>query len=255
MLIELTLWGQRDLVRIAIERLRQFEPEEGYYLAYSGGKDSIVVLELARRAGVQFDAHYSLTTVDPPELVQFIRREEPSVIWDRSKRSMWELIVYHQSPPTRRQRYCCRALKEDKGIGRVVVTGIRAEESRARKRRAMVETCYSVNKRYLHPIIDWSEADVWQFIRENGLPYCSLYDEGFKRLGCVMCPMKGGKLRKRDAARWPKYCDSYLRTFGRMLARRAERGKETYWATPEEVMAWWLSDRARVDANQIPMFA
>ena len=255
MLIELTLWGQRDLVRIAIERLRQFEPEEGYYLAYSGGKDSIVVLELARRAGVQFDAHYSLTTVDPPELVQFIRREEPSVIWDRSKQSMWKLIVKHRMPPTRRIRYCCEALKEGGGIGRIVVTGIRAAESSARKNRAMVETCYAGNKRYLHPIIDWNETDVWQFIRENGLPYCSLYDEGFKRLGCIMCPMKGARAQEADGKRWPNYRDVYIRTFRRMLTRAAELGKPCSWTTPEEVMAWWLSDRGKADANQIPMFA
>ena len=73
MLIENTLWGKRDKVQIAIERLRQFEPDEGYYLAFSGGKDSITIYRLAEMAGVQFDAHYRVTTVDPPELVKFIQ--------------------------------------------------------------------------------------------------------------------------------------------------------------------------------------
>ena len=71
---DLTLEGERDKVAIAIERFRTFEPADGYFLAFSGGKDSVVILDLAKRAGVKFDAHYHMTTVDPPELVHFIRK-------------------------------------------------------------------------------------------------------------------------------------------------------------------------------------
>jgi len=255
MLIDRTLWGDIDRVAVAIERLRQFEPPEGYYLAYSGGKDSTVLLALARMAGIRFDAHYSLTTVDPPELVRFIRREEPTVIWDRPYRTMWQLIVHNLHPPTRLARYCCRALKEDKGKGRVVLTGIRAEESRKRKARQMVETCYRGNKRYMHPIIDWTERDVWSFIRGQHLPYCSLYDEGWTRLGCVMCPMSGRAGRLRDAERWPKYWAAYVRAFDRMLTARGARGKERDWVSGEDVMQWWLADAKAIPTEQIPMFA
>ena len=80
---ETTLCGFEDKVQIAIERLRFYEPEEGYYLAYSGGKDSDAILELAKMAGVKFDAHHNLTTIDPPELVYHVRKhpevqEEPA---------------------------------------------------------------------------------------------------------------------------------------------------------------------------------
>ena len=75
-------------VEVAVMRLQEFEPPEGYYLAFSGGKDSIVIYDLAVRAGVKFDAHYSLTTVDPPELVHFIKAEFPDgsfiQLWLRS---------------------------------------------------------------------------------------------------------------------------------------------------------------------------
>ncbi len=53
--------------RRAIERLKSFEPEEGYFLAYSGGKDSDCIKILAQIAGVKFKAVHSLTTVDAPE--------------------------------------------------------------------------------------------------------------------------------------------------------------------------------------------
>ena len=176
---ELTLWGERDKVQVAIERLRTFEPSEGYYLAFSGGKDSCTIKALADMAGIKYDAHYNLTTVDPPELVRFIREKHPDVVIDRPERSMWEWIVREQYPPTRVQRYCCKHLKERGGAGRVVLTGIRAEESSKRAKRNMVEQCYKVQKSYVHPIIDWTAYDVWAFIRERSIPVCGLYSEGF----------------------------------------------------------------------------
>ena len=71
-----------DKVQASIERIKAFEPQDGYFLAYSGGKDSTVLLELARRAGVKFDVHYSVTTVDPPELVRFVISQFDAVIYN-----------------------------------------------------------------------------------------------------------------------------------------------------------------------------
>ena len=231
----------RDKVDKSIARLQEFEPDEGYYLAFSGGKDSVVIEHLARQAGVNYDAHYNITTCDPPELVQFIKREYPAVSRDKPEKSMWQLIPEKRMPPTRLVRYCCEHLKERGGSGRRVVTGIRWAESYNRQGRKMVEQCYTdVTKLYVHPIIDWTEQDVWNYIHKNNVPYCSLYDEGFSRLGCVMCPMQSAKARERDAQRWPKYRQAYLRAFGEMLRIRDERDMETTWKTPEEVMKWWI---------------
>ena len=120
MLITRHLFGVTDKVKNAIELLRTFEPPEGYYLAFSGGKDSVAIKALADMAGVKYDAHYNLTTVDPPELVNFIRKSYPDVITDMPKETMWQLIVDERVPPTRLMRYCCRALKE-RGGGRAVL--------------------------------------------------------------------------------------------------------------------------------------
>ena len=261
----------RSKIEIAIGRIRHFEPKEGYYLAFSGGKDSIVCKELLNMAGVKYDAHYNVTTVDPPELVRYIKMNHPDVIFERPVKTMWELIPKKLMPPTRLVRYCCEVLKEGGGTGRFVITGVRWAESPRRKntrgmvemvtksrakqeienkqiflmsdneeKRRMIETCPTKGKYVLNPIIDWSDQDVWEFIKNLELPYCELYDQGFTRLGCVGCPLGGGKTQKKEFERWPQYRKAYLRAFDEMLKERSRRGKQTQWKDAEEVMKWWM---------------
>lgn len=302
MIHQMNLEG-KDKVEVAIERIQNFEKifknDEGYYLAFSGGKDSVVVKRLIDMAGVKYDAHYNITTVDPPELVRFIKREYPDVSMDRGywekdgvlvKRgdpiTMWNLIPERKTPPTRLARYCCKELKESGGDGRLTVTGVRWAESTNRKAnqglvtvmgkpkenkqmvesgsfrqsnkggvvltndnedsRLMIEQCYQRRKTVLNPIIDWDDDDVWEFIREYNVPYCELYDQGFKRLGCIGCPMGGGKVQRRALERWPKYKQAYFKAFERMLrAREMSDMKTTEWKTPEEVMKWWTRGQVK----------
>lgn len=229
MLKETNLFFTVDKVKIAIERFQYFAPPEGYYLAFSGGKDSQTIYHLAKEAGVKFDAHYNLTTVDPPELVHFIKRNYPDVYIDRPKQSMWQLIE-KKGLPTRLHRWCCSILKEHGGKGRICVTGVRWAESNARslrrpyeiltprskpkklfndndEDRRLFENCTVKGKRVINPIIDWLEADVWEYLRGRGLEYCKLYDEGFTRIGCIGCPM-ADKQRIKEFERYPKYLAS-----------------------------------------------
>ena len=253
MLIENTLWGERDKVQIAIERLRQFEPEDGYYLAFSGGKDSITIYRLAEMAGVAFDAHYHVTTVDPPELVKFIKQHYPQVPRERPEMSMFRLILHKKWPPMRIQRYCCEWLKESGGAGRIVVTGIRWAESTQRAKRQMIETCYADKTRtYLSPIIDWSDEDVWEFIHQKNLAYCSLYDEGFKRIGCILCPLASAP--ERDSARWPKFKRAYIKTFDRLIQVRRDAGLETTMQTGQEMFNWWTRRNTKPAPQEARLF-
>lgn len=124
-----------DKVEMAIRRLKAFEPEEGYYVAFSGGKDSQCIYHLCKMAGVKFDAHYNVTSVDPPEVVRFIRKNYPDVQFDHPRDkdgkivTMWTLIPRKRMPPTRLARYCCEWFKESGGKGRLTVTGVRWAES------------------------------------------------------------------------------------------------------------------------------
>ena len=142
-----------DKVQAAIQRLKSFEPEEGYYLAFSGGKDSQCIYHLCQMAGVKFDAHYSVVGVDPPELVQFIKDHYPDVKReiphdaDGKPITMWNLIPKKLMPPTRMVRYCCEKLKESGGVGRVTVTGVRWEESVRRKNNQGVAVVQGASKK------------------------------------------------------------------------------------------------------------
>ena len=142
-----------DKVQTAIKRLQTFEPPEGYYLAFSGGKDSVVIKALADMSKVKYDAHYNVTGIDPPELVRFMKKMHPDVIWeyprdkDGEVLTMWRLIQKKKMPPTRIVRYCCESLKEGGGQGRFAITGVHwAESVRRANSRAGLEINFTKNE-------------------------------------------------------------------------------------------------------------
>lgn len=235
-------------IEVAIMRLKEFEPPEGYYLAFSGGKDSVVIKDLAIKSGVKFDAHYYQGGIDPPELVQFIRKYHSEVICDHPYMSVWQGIQKH-GLPIRKIRWCCELIKEQEGKGRIVVTGIRWQESNRRANRRMFEVCRNDGtKRFLHPIIDWSVKEVWEYIRKNSLPYCSLYDEGFKRLGCVLCPMETPKQTQFELQRFPKLAEAWKRAAYRYYAKGTKGVKG--WKSAEDFWQWWLSRKGEPKVNE-----
>lgn len=288
----------RDKVERAIMRLKAYEPEEGYFLCFSGGKDSCVIKALADMAEVKYDAHYSVASVDPPELVRFIKDVHPDVIFDYPKykdgtvATMWNLIPKKSMPPTRIVRYCCQYLKEQNGHGkgRLKVTGVRwAESANRRKNQSevtimdkkagkfiekelsdldfritdkggvvlpldsfdrnnkMVEMCYKTHTTTVNPIIDWNDAEVWEFIKEYNIPYCCLYDEGFKRLGCIGCPMGSREQRIREFERYPKYKALYMKAFEKMIENRDRGGckRDDVPKNAEEVMQGYITEKYR----------
>lgn len=249
----------------------------------SGGKDSSVCLTLAMRAGIKFEVMHNHTTADAPETVRFIREQFKELESDgvkctvtyptyKGKRtSMWNLIPQKLMPPTRVVRYCCAILKERGGRGRYITTGVRWAESKRRAerrgifetmpsdlskkvilnndnddRRRLFETCKLQHKAICNPIIDWTDADVWDYIQSEHIPLNPLYKCGFNRVGCIGCPMAGTKGRYHEFAFWPKYRKLYLGAFERMLEARRARGKlDENWnmgTSAEDVYHWWMED-------------
>lgn len=197
----------------------------GLMVCDSGGKDSDVIKELARLAGVRFEIAHSHTTADHPLTVRYVREEQArwralgvsyTIIYPTFKgksTSMWALIPI-KGAPMRQRRWCCDLLKETAGAGRYTVTGVRWAESANRKqrratyelpsgkreriklnndndlKRRMTEFCMKRGKVVVNPIIDWQDADVWEFHDLYHLPHNPLYDLGYKRVGCIGCPIE-----------------------------------------------------------------
>lgn len=222
----------------------------GYYLAFSSGKDSQALYHITELAGVKFDAHMNLTSVDPPEVIRFTKQHYPEVDLIKPKKSIYQLAVEKQILPTMRVRWCCAEYKETSGAGRVTLIGIRHQESARRAKRNEVEInnqkfsgtlegldeyrqelkakrarrkskkdgvnitnadqeqtlgCISGKESILiSPIIHWTEKDVWEFLNKvMEVPHCSLYDEGWHRLGCIGCPMSSRKQKIIENQRYP----------------------------------------------------
>lgn len=204
-----------DYVKESIAFLQEHEPPEGFFSGFSGGKDSIVTIELLNMAGVRYEAFYTCTRIDPPEILRFIKRYYPNVIWLYPETTMYKAIQY-KSPPLRMQRWCCDVLKKDpskKCSLKNRVMGIRAEESVKRAKRPRIDKFYGQTT--YKPIFKWPEWAIWEFIEQRGLPYPTLYDEGFGRIGCIVCPFilgsSEGKTtkRSRSMSRWPGIWKAY----------------------------------------------
>jgi 3''-phosphoadenosine 5''-phosphosulfate sulfotransferase (PAPS reductase)/FAD synthetase and related enzymes len=215
------LWG-RTLHALAVERLRTYCGGKRVLLAFSGGKDSQVCWHLLKEAGIPFIAQYSVTRFEPPELMGFIRRHYPEVAFRRAyEMSLIEEIEY-RGLPNRWARWCCSA-KHTKTDGvDIAVIGIRGSESAARRKNWRVFGFKPDKSAYVCPIIDWHDKDVWEYL--EGRPHCQLYDEGFARIGCVMCPLAGNKCMARDVIRFPKTVSVLRRGADKYVAKMRAQG-------------------------------
>ena len=275
-----------DLEQKAIERMQKASEismklyGQPLVVTYSGGKDSDVILQIAKNAKVPFEVLHNHTTADAPETVYHIRNvfrelelegikctiDKP--VYKGKRTSMWNLIPQKLMPPTRLVRYCCAVLKEKGGTGRFIATGVRWDESVARKNnrgtmevihrdrekrlilqddndeaRRTFETCKLKGKRVVNPIVEWKTDDVLQYIEDQKIAINPLYGCGFDRVGCVGCPMAGTEGRRFEFTMFPAFKKNYIRAFDRMLEARKESGKSTEnWENGIDVFHWWMED-------------
>lgn len=232
-------------VQEAIDFLREHEPHEGYVLKFSGGKDSIVLYDIAKASGVKFSAFYNCTTIDPPEVTRFILKHYPEIKWIRPKRSFFDYVA-RVGPPTRVKRWCCSKMKHyvPKNISRHVVLGVRAEESYKRKRREMINENKEVRTIDYYPLFFWTEADIWDYIESRGLPYPSLYDEGFSRLGCVVCPFicRSGVL-EMHRRRWSKHYELFEKAVTKFFESKKDWFRKQGINDVKEFLELWYAGK------------
>lgn len=240
----------------AVKLLQVFEPTaislnpQGYFLCNSFGKDSGAIYHLAKLAGIRFTNNHSVTTLDPPELMRFGRGNYPDIVMHRKPKTLINRMVDKANPPTRRGRWCCAEYKEGGGTGWVKIIGVRAAES-ARRAGIWKQVVYNLNGGIIVcPALYWTEKDVWTFHEKYNLPYCELYRQGFKRLGCIGCPLSGSTGQKRDFKRWPKYEAMWKQGFKRLWDkwhgvpnRKGEPRFFEKFGNVENFWKWWISGK------------
>ena len=244
----------RDLIsgktklETAVERIRYFCQGKKTLVAFSGGKDSQCCYHLCEAADIDFDAQYSVTRFEPPELIDFIRADYPAVTFRRAyNRSLVEEIG-DIGLPNRWFRWCCDAKHKKTPGYDIAVIGVRAAESARRANNWRIFGQKRDRSFYVCPIFDWTDADVWEYLNGLGVPHCKLYDEGFTRIGCVCCPLAPSNMR-RNAERWPKTANMlYLGHCKNWEKAVAANGKTTRgkpyrmleWGTPRAAFEHWL---------------
>ena len=128
-----------ELIRKAEKLALAYDPENGYYNTFSGGKDSQCLYHIVKLAGVKHKTHMNLTSVDPPEVIRFVKTQYPDVDLIKPEKSIYQYAVDMKILPTMRVRWCCEKFKESAGAGKVTLIGIRHAESHRRAKRNEVE--------------------------------------------------------------------------------------------------------------------
>jgi phosphoadenosine phosphosulfate reductase len=267
---QMTLFGStinEQMLDQSIRLLREFEDIAtyrnpiGYAVGYSGGKDSDVMLEVFKEAGVKFFVFHNHTTLDAPETVYYIRRKFaeldaagiPCKIF-YPRQSFWSLCRHKLMLPSRIMRFCCSELKEyqKKELQYACHSfGVRKAESQSRAaRRDSIEIsnqkrrnfknvkrfhfdntddvkttgmCYTQKYFIVNPLAYWSDGVLWDYIRGNNIEINPLYGQGFCRVGCVGCPMAGAH-RIIEFERYPKYKINFIRLCDYIVSERIRRG-------------------------------
>lgn len=199
-------------IDFAIHLLQSIPNEEPIEISYSGGKDSDVILQLAKEAGINYCAIYKNTSIDPPGTIKHAKEMGAEVLIP--KKTFFQLVK-QKGCPTRRARFCCEYLKEYKVLDRAV-QGIRRSESVKRaKRYHEPEICRTYPRwkskcRVYLPILEWTDEDITEFIANRGIKCHPLYydEQGNfhveRRLGCIGCPLQSDR-GKAEFLKYPKF--------------------------------------------------
>lgn len=232
---------QEEIENEAIKRITKFAKiaeslNFEISVAFSGGKDSQVVLDLCKRSGIQFKAYFN-HSFESYTTLQFIRKYYPYVIWRRDYKfgfieNIWK--CHNSLLPTTEVAYCCKDYKHNpKYIDNASITGVRKAESVKRKARKVFEaknnTIIKQNKTLfeeyftetctgtgtsgiiqLKPIVDWSDENVWDYIKKYNLPINPEYKQS-KRVGCMVCPKANFNYNFRILMQHPKLIDAFIK--------------------------------------------
>lgn len=219
----------------AIRLLQSIPTDKGdIELSYSGGKDSDVILELAKMAGIKVRVIYKNTTIDPSGTIKHCKEVGAEIV---NPRITFLQLIRKKGYPSRFARFCCSKLKEYK-IYDIAIQGIRKSESKKRKEiYREPEICRVYGKRKKNPvqvflpILDWTDEDVEEFIKERNIKCHPIYYRGGQfdvkqRLGCIGCPLASGRKRIKEFKQYPKMVRLWVKNAQVYYDSKKNDGKE-----------------------------
>lgn len=230
-----------EITQEAIDWLNENITQTPVLLCFSGGKDSIVCEALLKMSGIPYQINSTLTGIDPPQVTRFIRKYHPLCTFVQPRYSFWHLLTTHNPPGDSGKgiKWCCTKIKEKPSSVIPIkhrVLGIRTEESPNRGTYGRISQ--RKDETHYHPIYHWREWQIWEFIERHNLPYPSLYDEGFSRIGCVVCPNHHNHHDLyRD--RWPKHFDCFERYVHIWWYKRERQGRNMWHGSPDAFLKDW----------------
>lgn len=237
-------------VRQSVSLIQKAVGDKVVEVAYSGGKDSDVILELTKMAGVKYRAIYKNTTIDPVGTVKHCKEKGCEIVRPKNGITFFKLVE-QIGFPNRHKRFCCKHLKEYKILD-ISIIGVRKSESRKRAERYKEPIeCrfYGSKKKHvqaIYPILEWSDENVSEFIKERGIKCHPLYydEQGNfhveRRLGCVGCPLMSKKKRKQHFKENKGMLKAWLLWGGRSFMRRKFKNKHLLFDDVYELLTFEL---------------
>ena len=227
-------------VEYAIKLLKSIPTDdEPIEISYSGGKDSDVILELAKMAGIPYEAIYKQTSIDPPGTTAHAKAMGATII--RPKKTFLQLVS-ERGLPTRFYRFCCSELKEYKIHNRAVQGIRRCESTKRAERYKEPEYCrtypHKEKVRIYLPILEWTNEDIERFIKERDIKCAPEYydEEGClhieRRLGCICCPLQSRNKLIAEYMRYPKFMLAEIRELASFQKNKPKSTSATRFKTP-----------------------
>lgn len=149
----------RDVVLKALPLALKYD-EKGFFVGFSGGKDSQALYHMIRLCDVPMHVYFSPTSVDPPEVIRFIRKYYPEVEFVKIHENIYDVFKQMKVLPTMKIRWCCAHFKERGGEGKVVCTGVRKAESVRRSKRNEIEVSGRKFSGHMDEFEDWQEKRI-----------------------------------------------------------------------------------------------
>ena len=242
-------------VDFAIKLLQSIPQDGDIEISYSSGKDSDVILELAKMAGIPYRAIYKNTTIDRAGTIAHCKEMGVEIM--QPKKTFFQLLE-EIGLPSRWARFCCSYLKEYKVLDRAVQGIRRAESTKRAERYKEPEICRTYSKtekaRIYLPILEWTDQDVKEFIEERGIKCHPWYYGGekefdvTKRVGCIGCPLQSRRKRIEDFKQNPKMLKLWLKHAN--VYYRNHTGEKKHFKDAFEAMGYQLYCDNMVDFNE-----